>query len=424
MSIPPQTWLKSMELKEAKQIALELAKRLESELVELGAALDRVVAEPISAGRDIPGSPRSKWDGFALMSADCQSAHPDKPVVLEFARGETAAGKKPEEEARTGRCFRIMTGGRLPEGADVVIPFEHATTSDRGLVLTEPFRPGSGVIAAGSDAKRDDLLLREGDVLTPTRLALAAATGRRALRVTRRPRIAVLATGDELIEAGCIDESVSIFCNNTYLFANLVRAAGGEPIELGAAPDDPAVICSLLEKAEADLVITTGGMGKGSRDFISEVWRRLGLKIHFDRLNLVPGKGSALAADGVRIFLGLPGNPRAGRIVYEEIAAPVIRRFLGLKGPTEFALDACAMETMRKKEGIYQAFEGAIQMRGSFCGFLPNETRSAGRPNGISSWRSGLAYSLLGPSDTCVAKGEKVRVKVPDLPLGSWAIFQ
>jgi len=413
-----------MDLKEAKRAALDLAETLDWELVELGAALDRVVAEPISAGRDIPGSARSKWDGFALMSADCQSAHPDKPVVLGFARGETSAGKKPEEQASRGKCFRIMTGGMLPEGADVVIPFEHATTSDRGLILSEPLRPGSGVIAAGSDARSSDLLLREGDVLTPTRLALAAATGRQALRVTRRPRVAILATGDELSEAGCRDESVSIFCNNIYLFANLVRAAGGEPIELGAAPDDPATICSRLEKTDADLLITTGGMGKGSRDFILEVWKRLGLEIHFDRLNLVPGKGSALAAGEGRIFLGLPGNPRAGRIVYEEIAAPVIRRFLGLNGPAEFALDACTLDTMRKKEGIYQAFEGVIEMRGPFCAFAPNETSSAGRPNGISSWRSGLAYTLLGPSDTCVAKGEEIRVKVPDLPLGSWAIFQ
>jgi molybdenum cofactor synthesis domain-containing protein len=412
-----------MDLKEAKQIALDLAKRLDWELVDLGAALDRVVAEPISAGRDIPGSPRSKWDGFALMSMDGQSAHPDKPVVLEIAGGEATAGKKPEEEASRGRCFRIMTGGMLPAGADVVIPFENATTCDRGLVLTGPLRPGSGVIAAGSDARRDDLLLWEGDVLTPTRLALAAATGRQALRVTRRPRVAILATGDELREAGCSDESASIFCNNTYLFANLVRAAGGEPIELGAAPDDPGIICSRLEEAEADLVITTGGMGKGSRDFISMVWKRLDLRVHFDRLNLVPGKGSAMATGDGRIFLGLPGNPGSGRIVFEEIAAPMIRRFLGLQGLVEFSMDARTLDTMKKKEGIYEAFEGAIEMRSSPCAFAPNETQTARRRKGISSWRSGLAYSLLGPLDTCVAKGERVQVKVPDFPLGSWAIF-
>ncbi|MGA7644063.1 MAG: molybdopterin-binding protein, partial [Syntrophobacteraceae bacterium] len=249
-----------MDLKEAKKTALDLVKRLDWELVELGSALGRVVAEPISADRDIPGNPRSKWDGFALISVDSQSASPGKPVILDIAQGETVAGKKPEK-ASSGRCFRIMTGGVLPAGSDVVIPYEEATPSDKGLVLTGPFRPGSGVIAPGSEARQDELLLEEGDVLTPTRLALAAATGRQALRLTRRPRVAILATGDELAESGRSDETASTFCNNTHLFANLVRVGGGEPIELGVAPDDPGVICSRLEEAEADLVITTGGMG-------------------------------------------------------------------------------------------------------------------------------------------------------------------
>ncbi|MGO9689647.1 MAG: molybdopterin molybdotransferase MoeA, partial [Syntrophobacteraceae bacterium] len=311
-----------MDLKEAKAIAMGLARELDRELVEIGLALGRVVAEPISASRDIPGNARSRWDGFALTSGDCESAEPKKPVILKIARGETTAGKKPGK-ASMGWCFRIMTGGVIPAGTNAVIPFEDAALSDEGLILTGRVAPGSGVIAPGSEARRDEVLLEKGDVLTPTRLALAAATGKEVLHVFRRPRVAILATGDELREMGRSDEPASIFCNNTHLFANLVRAGGGEPVELGVAPDDPGVILSRLEKAEADLVITTGGMGKGSRDFIPEVWKRLGLTTHFDRLNLVPGKGSALATGNGQIFLGFPGNPRAGRIVYEEIAAPV-----------------------------------------------------------------------------------------------------
>ncbi len=410
-----------MDLKEAKKIALDLAKRLDWELVELGSALGRVLAESISAGLDIPGNPRSKWDGFALMSGDSESAVPNKPVILEIARGETVAGKK-AEKASSGRCFRIMTGGVLPAGADVVIPYEEATPSDKGLVLTGPFRPGSGVIAAGSEACRDELLLEEGDVLTPTRIALAAATGRQAVRLTRRPRVAILATGDELRESGLSDEAASIFCNNTHLFANLVRVAGGEPVELGVAPDDPGIIYSRLEEAEADLVITTGGMGKGSRDFISEVWKRLGLRTHFDRLNLVPGKASAMATGNGRIFLGFPGNPRAGRVVYEEIAAPVIRRFLGLRARGDFTLDACTLAAIRKKEGPYQAVEGVVEMRGWFCSFTPNQSAAEQR-NKISFLRSGLAYALLAPQDTYVARGKRVQVKVPDFALMNWAIL-
>jgi molybdenum cofactor synthesis domain-containing protein len=410
-----------MDLKEAKEIALGLAKGLDWEPVELGLALGRVVAEPVYASRDIPGNPRSKWDGFAVMSGDSESANPEDPAILKIARGETVAGKK-AGKARRGWCFRIMTGGVLPAGADAVIPFEDAVLGDKGLVLTRPLLPGSGVIATGSEARRDDLLLERGDVLTPTRLALAAATGRDVLRVIRRPRVAILATGDELREAGRRDEPASTFCNNTHLFANLVRAGGGEPVELGVAPDDPGVILSRLEKAEADLVITTGGMGKGSRDFIPEVWKRLGLRTHFDRLNLVPGKGSALATGNGRIFLGLPGNPRAARIVYEEIAAPVIRGFMGLKTRGEFAMDARSLGRMAKKEGFYQAFEGVLEIRGRFCAFTPNLAEGEQR-NKISSLRCGLAYALLTPQHTCIAKGMTVQVKVPDFPLITWAIL-
>ena len=410
-----------MDLEEARKTALDLVKRLDWELVELGSALGRVVAESVSADRDIPDNPRSKWDGFALISADSQSAAPEKPVILEIAQGETVAGRKPQK-AGSGRCFRIMTGSVLPHGSDVVIPYEEATRIDKGLVLTGPLRPGSGVIAPGSEARQDELLLEEGDVLTPTRLALAAATGRRALRLTRRPRVAILATGDELLGLGRSDETASTFCNNTHLFANLVRVGGGEPVELGVAPDDPEVICSLLEGAEADLVITTGGMGKGSRDFIAEVWRRLGLRTHFDRLNLVPGKTSALATGNGRIFLGLPGNPWAGRIVYEEIAAPVIRRFLGLRARGDFTLDARTLAPMRKKEGLYQAVEGIVAMRGWYCSFAPSQSAAEHR-NRISFLRSGLGYALLAPQDTYVAKGKRVHVKVPDFALVNWAIL-
>ncbi len=410
-----------MDLKEAKAIALSLAKELDWEPVKIGLALGRVVAEPISASRDIPGNPRSKWDGFALRGGDCESAGPEKPVILKIAPGETVAGQKPGKAKRLW-CFRIMTGSVLPAGTDAVVPFEDAALSDKGLVLTVRVMPGSGVIAPGSEAHRDELLLEKGDVLTPTRLALAAATGRDVLRVIRRPRVAILATGDELREVGRSDEPASIFCNNTHLFANLVRTGGGEPVEIGVVPDDPDLILSRLENAEADLVITTGGMGKGSRDFIAEVWKRLGLRTHFDRLNLVPGKASAMATGNGRIFLGLPGNPWAGRIVYEEIAAPVIRGFMGLKARGDFTMDARNLGRMTKKEGFYQAFEGVLEIRGRFCAFTPNRIDGEHR-NKISFLRSGLAYALLGPHDTDIIKGKTVQVKVPDFPLIGWAIL-
>ena len=255
-----------MDLKEAKQIALSLAKRLDSEPVNLGLALGRVLAEPMPAGRDIPINARSKWDGFALWSRDCRSSRPEAPVLLEIAPGETAAGQKPAGALR-GKSFRIMTGGVLPAATDVVIPFEDAAPSGNCIVLRGPLRAGSGVIAPGSDARRDDILLEEGDVLTPTRIALAAAAGREVLRAIRRPRVAILATGDELQGSGRSDERASTLCNNTHLFGNLVRACGGRTGRTGSGPGRSGGDPVPAEKSRGRPCDYDGRHGQGEQGF-------------------------------------------------------------------------------------------------------------------------------------------------------------
>ncbi|MDR3570353.1 MAG: molybdopterin molybdotransferase MoeA [Syntrophobacteraceae bacterium] len=409
-----------MDLNEAKTLAAGLAERLAPETVNISSAPGRVLAESVCADRDMPSNPISKWDGFAIISKDCLTARPGAPVILPVAAQDAVAGHMPAKAA--GRtCVRIMTGSVLPSGTDVVVAFEDATLGEKGLVVTKPLRPGDGVIQQACQATRGDILLRDGDVLTPTRLSLAAAAGRQSVRLVRRPRVAILATGDELRESGRGDRSISFFCNNSHLFASLVLGAGGLPVELGVAPDDPGVIYSRLEKVEADLVITTGGMGKGSKDFIAKVWERLGLAIRFDRLNLVPGKSSGLATGNGTIFLGLPGNPLAARIVYEEIGAPMIRSFLGLNIESDFALQARATRPMQKREGLYRALDGVLEIRDSLCAFAPNRPESGSRP--FSSLRNTLAYALLPPGDRPVAEGEMVQVKIPDLPLPGWAVF-
>jgi molybdopterin molybdotransferase len=411
-----------MELKEAREMAVGLAAKPVPETVELGRATGRVLAESVRTLFDMPANPLSRWDGFALSSSECAQATAERSVILPIAREETTAGKIPPKAAR-GTCVRIMTGGVLPAGMDAVVPFEDAKRCEKGLIFTGPVPAGAGVIPPGSEARNNDILLREGDVLTPTRIGVAAAAGRQSIRVARPPRVAILATGDELRGSGRGDESVSIFCNNSLLLACLVRVAGGEPVELGVAPDDPGVIYSRLQNVPADLVITTGGMGRGSKDFISEVWAKLGLEIRFDRLNIVPGKGSGLATGDGRIFLGLPGTPGAARIIFEEIGAPVIRSFLGLNFPPDFALEAVAMRPMEKREGFYRALDGVLEMRESLCAFLPDRPQSGRRPPMMSSFGNNPAYALLPPGDSPVAEGQKVSIKIPDLPLASWALL-
>jgi molybdenum cofactor synthesis domain-containing protein len=409
-----------MDLKEAAKTAVGLAQRLTPEKVELGRAMGRILASDFAADRDVPGEARSKWDGYAVSSRDLASASRAEPTVLDIIPGEITAGKRASFPSGARKCFRIMTGAALPAGMDAVIPFEDGVASGNDLVFNEPVSSGRGVIFPGSDTGEGEILLKEGDILSPTRIALIAALGRNHVEVYRRPRIAVLATGDELRETYSASPDPVVFCNNIHLLSNLIRAGGGEPVFLEIAPDDPDVIFSRLEKAEAELVITTGGMGKGSRDFVLAVWKRLGIKVHFDRLNVSPGKGSALGTGDDRIFLGLPGNPWAGQVIYEEIAAPIIRSFSGIRTDADFTFEAMNAAEMTKKKGSYRAFHGNLKIRGGVPTFTPNKGET--QP-GLSSFRAGYAYTLLDAEETFATEGQRIKVKLPDLPLIAWALL-
>ncbi len=409
-----------MDLRKALEIAINVTPELGS--VELGieSAMNRVLAVDISADHDIPGQFRSRWDGFALRSEDTAKATPENPALLDIVPGLITAGNFEARDAVEKGCFRIMTGAVMPGGADVVVPLEEAQTDDDKFVVDRPLQPGQGVLPPWTDAMAGDLILRKGDVLTPARLALVAATGIGRIMVRRRPRVAVLATGDELRQTGCRTTQGAIFCNNIHLIAGLVSVCEGEAVRLGIAPDDPELIFSMLKKASADLIVTTGGMGRGSRDFILEVWERLGVAVHFSSLNMSPGKGSALGSIGKTLFLGLPGNPWAARIVFQEIASAIIRRLQGVS-PLETAIGARAAVALENKKSFYTAIPGRLDVAGGLISFSPVDP---GHPRPILPlMRNCPAYTMLSPGQN-VREGEIVMVKAPELSLGAWSILR
>lgn len=408
-----------MDLKKALEIAIEVTPELGSVEVGIESAMDRVLAVDISAEHDIPGHFRSRWDGFALRSEDTAKAAPENPAMLDILPGLIAAGNFEARDAAEKGCFRIMTGAVMPGGADAVVPIEEAQTDDDRFVTNQPVQPGQGVLPPWTDAMAGDLILKKGDVLTPARLALVAATGIGKVVVRRRPRVAVLATGDELRQTGCRTTQGAIFCNNIHLVAGLVSVCGGEPVRLGIAPDDPELIFSMLKKASADLIVTTGGMGRGSRDFILEVWERLGVAVHFSSLNMSPGKGSALGSLGESLFLGLPGNPWAARIVFEEVASAIIRRLQGVS-PLKTAIEARAAAAFENKKSFYTALPGRLDVAGGLISFSPVDGGHA-RPI-LPLMRNCPAYTILSPGQS-VSEGEIVKVKAPELSLGAWSLL-
>jgi molybdopterin molybdotransferase len=405
-----------MELIEAKRLALELVSALEIEWVELEDGLGRVLAQSLASDLDIPGESRSRLDGYAVQSADTAGASARAPVVLKLMPGLSAAGHAAEEGQRVGpgECLRILTGAPVPPGADAVIAQEEVVFGQNVLIVEKQVERGRGVALRGEEIRAGEPVLAAGDVLTPTRLALVAGVGVERIPVYRRPRVALLATGDEIKELGQRPDGPSTFCNNRRLLAWLVRVHGGVPIHLGIAKDDARALVDKLGRVDADLVITTGGIGRGDRDFVLDAWGMLGVRTCFRQINLAPGKNSALGQAGDQVFFALPGSPWGARVVFEVLVAPMLRRRLGLEAGRNPSIAAILEKPLKKRKGVVQAVRGSLDLQASPPSFYPR----AGKDGALfADLRNNFAYTLLEAHVVEMAAGSLIRVHLNDFPL-------
>lgn len=409
-----------MQLQEAKALALQLVSPGKSEAIALRDALGRVLAESVESDRSIPGEARSRWDGFALRSSDTLDASPANPISLKILPGMLAAGHSTEEDVLPGYCLRIFTGAPLPAGADAVVRQEDVGETGNQLVLKHPCDAGSGVTAPGVEILKGQCLLPMGAILTPTRCALLAGLGKGTVLVYRRPRVALLATGDEVRELGEPSEGPFTFCNNRYLLEWLVMSHGGVPLVLGCVEDHPGHIAGRLRDVDADMVITTGGMGRGRRDFILEVWQELGVHLHFSRIALSPGKSSALGSSQNRLFWGLPGNPWGAQLVFQELVAPVLLRMGGHVEGKAPGLRAILQAPVKRKQEGTLAIRGMLNLETLPPAFLPQSKKSGPL---YEELRNSFAYILLEAPVQELAKGSEVQAYLHDLPLSAHPIL-
>ena len=410
-----------MDLIEARQLATGLLQPLQIERVRIEEALGRVLAEKVIADRNLPGEFRSRLDGFALRSADTLGATPEAPVSLRIIPGRIAAGQSPTFGTEPGESIRILTGAPLPPSADAVVPQEEVIAQGETLILQQVYAHGTGVTFPGDEAKKGELLLTEGEVLTPARLAFAAALGCDRVSVYRQPRVALLATGDEVRPLGSVEEGPFTYCNNLHLLAWLTALQGGRPSRLGVVRDEPGVIAERLRSVAADLVITTGGMGKGDRDFIPEVWKQLGVRELFRGINLNPGKHTALGLRGGQILLGVSGNPWAAQIVFEELVVPMLRRWQGLHGLQSPLIAAKLRKSLKQEPGSYKAIRGTLDLTVVPPWFTPAEPRGA---SVLSRVKDCFAYVILEPDVVEVAAESDVPVRLSDFPLLASPLFE
>jgi molybdopterin molybdotransferase len=313
----------------AQQRLLEKVGVLTPEVVSLDAALGRILAETVSSQSDLPGFDNSAMDGYAVRASDIARASASEPATLPVV-GESRAGALPGAHA-AGTAMRIMTGAPMPEGADTVVRQED-TRRDGAMVLIEVATGlGTSVRPRGADIRRGDDVILPGQALTSVDVGVAAALGHDRLLVGARPRVALLATGDELVPAGTAPGPAHLVDSNSPMLTAAVREAGGIPTFLGIARDSKASLRELLQAASAsDLVVSSAGVSVGDHDWVREVVAELGT-ISTWRVAMRPGKPVLIGRIGNAVFIGLPGNPVSSSVTFELFARPVIRRMQGAR---------------------------------------------------------------------------------------------
>ena len=341
-----------LSVEEARSRILEMFQPLESERKPVLEALGQVLAEDVSSPMFIPPLANSAMDGYAVQSSDVTGATPDTPKSLRVI-GQVAAGQLPQNEVVPGTAVRIMTGGPIPPGADTVVPFEDTDEYDlksSGMGLSDIAEikvnigasEGSNVRPAGQDISKGQTVLKKGMLLRPSEIGVLASVGRDMVEVVRRPVVAVIATGDELMEPGGPIAPGKIYDSNSYSVAAAVLRYGGVPRFLGIARDNLESMNAKLEEGlDADLLLTSAGVSRGDYDIVKDLLASRG-KVAFWSVRMRPAKPLAFGVfprpGGRQVpHVGLPGNPVSALVAFEELVRPAILRMLGrtdLEKPT------------------------------------------------------------------------------------------
>jgi molybdopterin molybdotransferase len=317
---------------DALQRVLDATEPLACETVDTPACSGRVLAVPVHAPWDLPQRSVSMMDGYAVRAEDLEV---ESPVLV--VAGESAAGRPASESLARGHAVRISTGAVLPEGADIVVPQEDTERDGATLRVDRQrfgeVRPGRWLRRRGSDFAEGEMVLAAGQYLGPGDIALAAATGHETLAVHRRPVVAIVSTGDELVPLGTRPAPGEIVSSNGFMLAAQVEAAGGIAVDHGIAPDDPSALRRVLADAlRADVVVTSGGISVGEHDLVERTFVELGCAFAFHGVALRPGKPTAFGRAGGTLVFGLPGNPASSLTTFALFVRPALRRLLGVRG--------------------------------------------------------------------------------------------
>jgi molybdopterin molybdotransferase len=406
-------------LEEAQRLILGVVEALDSEMVPLAEGCGRVLAEEVRAHRDYPPFPRSAMDGYAVRSGDL--VHPPPEGMILKVQGSVGPGASGEIMIGQDEAIRILTGGSLPAGADAVVPQEMVEMVPGGIRLHLLLKPGDYVIPAGSEARGGECLMSPGLVLGALELAVLADLGHREVRVSRRPRVAVLATGDELVSARGPGSPDTVFPSNLELLLHLVRAAGAEAVSLEAVKDRRDLLGAALRRGlEAEVVVTTGGTGRGDRDLVAAALTELGGALLFRGVAMRPGKQALCARVGHTLLFGLPGRPPAAHIAFLQLVRPALLAMLGLSPVFLPEVRAGLAQPLRVQADLTSFIHFRL-----FLGRDGPEVSPVGAEAGGLMAQTLAANSLvvIPPGREQVEAGERVRVQLLNLGLEALRYF-
>ncbi|MFH0824187.1 MAG: gephyrin-like molybdotransferase Glp [Pseudomonadota bacterium] len=316
-------------ISEAQRKVLEDVPVLGRERIHILEALGRVLAQDVQAKRDVPGGDNSAMDGYAVRREDLTGASRDAPVKLVVV-GEAPAGRPFQGVLGPGQAVRIMTGGLIPNGTDAVIKVEDTAKDDDRVVCFAMPRPESHIRRRGEDVRAGETVLKVGDVIRAPEVGMLATLGHAYVHVYQRAVVAVLSTGDELVDLDDPYSEGKVVCSNTYSLAALVMECNAVPLSLGIASDDDAdQRLRISEGLRADMIVTSGGVSVGKYDLVKNTLAQLGMRVKFWKVAMKPGKPLVFGTIGNKPVFGLPGNPTSAMISFEQFVRPALLKMMG-----------------------------------------------------------------------------------------------
>lgn len=378
--------------------------QVSAEILPLDSALGRVLREDILADSDYPRFDKAIRDGFAVRYEDLKSL----PAVLKVI-GESRAGQGSETTVVSGTCCEIMTGAPLPPGANAVVMVEHTEAVSSGEVrILRPVREGEGLLRQAAELKRGEPVLKSGRRIELADIGTLASFGKSQVSVARKPSVAILATGDELVEVSQIPSAGQIRNSNSYTLQAQVHAAGAEPVLLGIGRDNLEDLRLQIGRGlEHDVLLVSGGVSMGKYDFVEPVFAEFGVRVLFDSVAMKPGKPTVFGIRGKTFVFGLPGNPVSTIVAFRMFVAPVIRGLLQVEGTTG--------------QKLYARLESATKRDAARTAIVPAHVHFNGTSYGIriASWK--------GSSDLAGVSRSNALVVIPagdgDAPAGEWLEF-